>query len=367
MSSEFDRDRLTGLATIAEFIALEAQVDARCRATTAGTDGYGIVMVDVEDLRSINHDHGFDFGNHVLVAVADRLRAMFKQRPARCIARIGGDEFAVLVDGPGARRDVSQIARKIKYEVTVAPVVTGDEQVRVHVRTTFVAGPNRKPDASDLLWEVQWRDRIEATRGLHQRLEALELRDGMSAGLAEDLRSRLAAAERRARLGQRDELTGALNRRGLTDAIPGVSGPRVVAFADVDNLRELNGVEGQNWVAGDQALIGVAQRLLSLASDAIVARWGGDEFLVVLPNMKAPEAAAKLEALIRLTESKLHVGGLPVTFSAGLAEASGPHQHDAALKAAQGAAKQAKASGRGRVIVGKIASGGPRRTGSLRQ
>ena len=99
MTSGFDRDRQTGLSTVAALMALEAQIDARCRAAPAGTDGYGIVLIDVEDMRGINHEHGFDFGEQVLVSIADRLRAMFAGKPVCCAARIGGDEFAVLVDG----------------------------------------------------------------------------------------------------------------------------------------------------------------------------------------------------------------------------------------------------------------------------
>ncbi len=351
MSSEFGRDRQTGLATIAEFIALEAKVDARCRAAAAGSDGYGIVMIDIEDLRGINQEHGFDFGDQVLVAVADRLRAVFVERPALCIARIGGDEFAVLADGLAARQNLSQLARRITYEVRGAPVIAGGKQCRLNIRTTFVAGPNRKPHASDLLWEVQWRDRNDATRGLHQRLAALERRDGMPPELAEDLRARLESAEQRARLGQHDDLTGLLNRRGLKEELAGFDGPRAVGFVDVDNLRELNGIEDQNWTAGDQALIGVAHHLLSIASNTTVARWGGDEFLVILPAMHAAEAKARLDALNQLLRAELRFGGVVVTFSAGIAEASGPLEHAAAQEAAQRATKQAKASGRARVVI----------------
>ena len=354
MSSGFGRDRQTGLSTLAELVALEAQVDARCRAAPAGTDGYGIVMVDIEDLRSINHTHGFDFGDQVLVAIAQRLLAVFDERPPCCIARAGGDEFAILVDGLDARRDLSQLARKIRYTVTGAPVVADGKQSRVQIHTTFVGGPNRKPVASDLLWEAQWRSRMDATFGLHQRVEALELRDGVSAGLAVDLRARLDSAQRRAELGQRDELTGLLNRRGLKEALAGVAGPRAIAFVDVDNLRELNALEEQNWAAGDEALVGVASHLLSLGANALVARWGGDEFLVILPTVTASATATKLEALNLLARSELRVGGVQVTFSAGIAEAAGPREHAAAQEAAQRATKQAKASGRARVIVAEV-------------
>jgi diguanylate cyclase (GGDEF)-like protein len=349
-SFQFGVDRQTGLATIHEFMTLEAEVDARCRSNGDG-DAYGIVLVDIEGLRAVNANYGFDFGDQVLVEIARRLRAMFDELRPRCIARVGGDEFAVLVDGIEASRNLSQLARKIRLDAVGYPLLIGATRIRLRLRTTFRRGPSRKPVASDLLWEVQWADRIEATRELHQRLEALEQRDGQLAGQAADLRERLASAEQRATLGLYDDLTGLRNRRGLNDVLPTVLGPRVVLFVDVDNLRELNGLDDQNWEAGDQALAGVARLLQTLPPGTIVGRWGGDEFLVIVPGADTVAIVDELEALIRCACSELHFGDLEVTFSAGLAVARGPADQKDAQKAARGAAKTAKASGRARVVV----------------
>jgi diguanylate cyclase (GGDEF)-like protein len=176
----FGCDRLTGLATIHVLMALEAEIDARCRAH-GERDGYGIVLIDIEGFRAINQEYGFDVGDEVLVQIARRLEASLSEPPPRCIARIAGDEFAVLFDVVEARTSPSQLARKIRLDIG-HPFTIDDAKIRLRLRTTFRRGPNRKPVASDLLWEVQWADRIEATRELHQRLEALELRDGQFAG-----------------------------------------------------------------------------------------------------------------------------------------------------------------------------------------
>jgi diguanylate cyclase (GGDEF)-like protein len=346
----FGYDRLTGLATIHAFMALEAEIDARCRAHGEG-DKYGIVLIDIEGFRAINQQYGFDVGDEVLVQIARRLHAALSEPPPPCIARIGGDEFAVLVNGVEARSGLSQLARKIRLDVSSHPFAIDDTTIRLRLRTTFRRGPNRKPVASDLLWEVQWRDRIEATRELHQRLEALELRDGQFAGQAEDLRGRLASAERRATLGLFDDLTGLRNRRGLKEVLPDLSGSRVVAFIDIDNLRELNGLDDQNWEAGDQALAGVARLLATLPTGSIVTRWGGDEFLVIVPGTDVAAVAAQLEDLIERARSELRFGDVWVTFSAGLAMAGGPAEQDAAQAKARSLARIAKASGRSRVIV----------------
>jgi diguanylate cyclase (GGDEF)-like protein len=343
-------DRLTGLATIGTFMTVESEVDARCRAS-GETAGYAIVLIDIEGFRAINHEYGFEVGDALLVQIARRLGASFNDPTPPCIARIGGDEFAVLFDRMEPGTSPSQHARKIRLDVGGRPFTVDDRAIRLRLRTTFRRGPNRKPAASDLLWEVQWADRIEASREFHQRLEALELRDGLLAGQADDLRARLDSALRRANLGLYDDLTGLRNRRGLKEVLPELSGPRVVAFIDIDNLRELNGLDDQNWAAGDQALAGVAALLLAaLPADSIVTRWGGDEFLAIVPGADIAALAALLEDLIERARTELRFGGIGVTFSAGLALASGPNEQEAAQAKARNLARAAKDSGRGRAL-----------------
>ena len=349
--SGFGFDRQTGLATIHEFMALEREVDARCRSNG---EAYGIVLVDIEGLRAINAAHGFDFGDDVLVQISRRLRQSFVAKPPVCIARVGGDEFAVLFEHIDEEISLSQLARKIRLDVAGHPLLIDDERLRVHLRTTFRRGPSHKPVASDLLWEVQWADRIEATRELHQRLEFLELRDGQLGGRAGDLRERLAAAEARAMLALYDPLTGARNRRGLAEIITGLPGPRVVAFVDIDNLRDLNGLDDQNWDAGDQALIGVAALLRTLPEGTIVVRWGGDEFLVIVPDVTAATVVEALEALIQRARRELRFGGVAVTFSAGVSACAGPDDQAAAEARARKAAREAKSSGRACVVVARL-------------
>ncbi|MBA3338220.1 MAG: GGDEF domain-containing protein [Geodermatophilaceae bacterium] len=110
-------------------------------------------------------------------------------------------------------------------------------------------------------------------------------------GLLRDVSELCAALEhqRRAleRLAMQDPLTGINNRRGgevllvqTGHTLASEPGPLAVAVVDVDNLRELNAVGGH--ARGDAALRRLAQELEGvLGVDDWVARWGGDEFLVV--------------------------------------------------------------------------------------
>ena len=75
-ASAFGFDRQTGLATIHEFMALDREVDARCRSNG---DAYGIVLVDIEGLRGINAAHGFDLGDDVLVQIARQLASPLRR------------------------------------------------------------------------------------------------------------------------------------------------------------------------------------------------------------------------------------------------------------------------------------------------
>lgn len=95
----------------------------------------------------------------------------------------------------------------------------------------------------------------------------------------------------------RDQLTGLFNRRAIADIgsrevdrLRRHSHPLAVAFIDLDNFKNLNDCEGHN--AGDAALRATADALQATSrSSDILARWGGDEFVLLLPEIDASAAA----------------------------------------------------------------------------
>jgi diguanylate cyclase (GGDEF)-like protein len=116
---------------------------------------------------------------------------------------------------------------------------------------------------------------------------------------------------------QRDPLTGLANRRGLHEAAqggtpkdgeaPGFNG--ALLLVDIDHFKHVN--DGHGHAAGDAVLVEVAHRLARVVRDNdLVARWGGEEFLIYMPGVAAPAAQA-------LAERVLHaVGAEPVPLPA---------------------------------------------------
>lgn len=130
-----------------------------------------------------------------------------------------------------------------------------------------------------------------------------------------------------------DELTGLLNRRGLIEATRTLPAePRTVVLVDCDHFKDINDTYGHS--VGDDLLQGIAGRLRSnVAASDLVARWGGDEFLLVVqaPIETGREVAERLQSLVRAEPVTTRSGLLPIAMCMGAAAWSGPEELDAAL------------------------------------
>jgi diguanylate cyclase (GGDEF)-like protein len=97
-------DELTGLANQRGLMEVARELEATGRTRT---HHLAVVYVDVDGLKSVNDAHGHAAGDALIRSVADVLRRAF--RPVDTIARVGGDEFAVLVAGPGPDALVARV------------------------------------------------------------------------------------------------------------------------------------------------------------------------------------------------------------------------------------------------------------------
>jgi len=167
--------------------------------------------------------------------------------------------------------------------------------------------------------------------------------------LADQVRVQLSRAQE---LSVRDPLTGLINRHALLDfGTREVDRSRryahslAVAFIDLDNFKRLNDGEGHG--RGDAALCATAAalRAASRSTDAL-ARWGGDEFALVLPEVDMEAAAMAGERLSNALRQHLKAYG-GVTASVGVAWFARPDRGFAQmLHAADGVMYAAKQAGK---------------------
>ena len=145
-----------------------------------------------------------------------------------------------------------------------------------------------------------------------------------------------------------DSLTGARNRHGLAQLLHSRYGHAFLAILDLDHFKSYNDAHGH--VAGDQVLADFAAMLaVESRKNDVVVRYGGEEFLVVLPDVNAATAQQIMDRWRRTWQR--HSSG--TTFSGGATDLDG----EQALRRADNVLYRAKADGRDRSAV--LLSGDP--------
>jgi diguanylate cyclase (GGDEF)-like protein len=156
--------------------------------------------------------------------------------------------------------------------------------------------------------------------------------------------------------GSVDALTGIHNRRWLLEAFPRAMArcerdekPLCLVIADIDLFRNFNDRFG--YLTGDAVLRRMASRLADgLRAQDLIARYGGEAFVILLPQASLDDAlpiAGRLRELVAIG-SGLHTGE-GVTLSCGVAQMTPGETLDALISRADGALRRAKEGGRDRV------------------
>ena len=192
------------------------------------------------------------------------------------------------------------------------------------------------------------RDDLRTTR---QKVEAAEQR-------INELQDEL---DKASTLVRHDQLTGVLNRRGLEEAFDNEfsrsqrrKSPLCVALLDIDNFKKLNDTLGHE--AGDAALIHLATTIReTLRPQDTIARFGGEEFIIILPDTALPDAHKALVRLQRELTQRFFLHDnekVLITFSAGVTDFRPDDTQAGITKRADEAMYKAKKSGKNRVELG---------------
>ena len=136
---EATHDWLTGLPN-----RVHALNQAASGLVTTGDDRLSAVLfIDLDRLKSVNDIHGHPVGDDVLRVAAQRMKSVM--RPPDLVARIGGDEFVVLMMGSAGGAEVEALATRL-HDVLSADIVIGTLTLHIgaSIGTTTVAGTDRR-------------------------------------------------------------------------------------------------------------------------------------------------------------------------------------------------------------------------------
>jgi diguanylate cyclase (GGDEF)-like protein/PAS domain S-box-containing protein len=195
-----------------------------------------------------------------------------------------------------------------QYEVDL--IARSGERLAMEVKPSVIDYLGR-PATMVLMRDIRERRRAEAD--LRRQAEELARLNGELSVTLEELAHSQAELQEKSRLleealgaererSRRDGLTGVLNHAAIVEALTDLvhtGGPArtAVVMVDVDNLKAINDAHGHQ--AGDQVLCAIASALA--AEEATVGRYGGDEFVVLLPGARRGDA----EAYCRLMRARL--------------------------------------------------------------
>jgi diguanylate cyclase len=301
-----------------------------------------------------------------LKSQVDRLREIVRTPiDSKALAEMQGRLREVIFRQSTLKRSLDDAKQALKQmlaafidRLAAMSVHTGEYQKRVEGYAGRIAEARNLPEISSLV-----QDLLQDTRGMHtevartrEELEAERRRAEEASGRVRSLEAEL---ERVGELVRADQLTTALNRRGLDEAFQTEAArversgkPLSLALLDLDNFKALNDRLGHQ--AGDSALV----HLVNVVREAIrptdvIGRYGGEEFVILLPDTGMEEGEAVMVRVQRALTRRffLHKNErLLITFSAGIAQLAAGENWAQALDRADRALYEAKRLGKNRTV-----------------
>lgn len=183
----------------------------------------------------------------------------------------------------------------------------------------------------------------------------------------------LAAREKLQYQATHDSLTGLLNRAATLDALRNEleradrqNFVLSMILADIDHFKQVNDTHGH--AVGDAVLCEAAHRMrCTVRAYDTVGRYGGEEFLFILPGCDRTDAVAQAERIrLGVTERPIELSSATISFTLSMGvvvrESGAPGDLDALIQDADGGLYQAKLLGRNRVVLAGIRTAGQRVT-----
>ncbi len=238
---------------------------------------------------------------------------------------------------------------------------TGDYHQKIEGYSQKIGKTNNITELSHILDDIMQDTRVIQASALRSHEELVRTRKQVQE--SEDKIKQLEQElEQVSELVHEDQLTGALNRRGLDEAFEREAtradrnaSPLCVALLDIDNFKRLNDTLGHQ--AGDQALVHLTNVIReTLRPSDSVARYGGEEFVIILPDTDIENGESTISRLQRELTKKffLHENDrILITFSAGVALRAPQEDQEDAIARADKAMYQAKKAGKNQVVVAK--------------
>lgn len=236
---------------------------------------------------------------------------------------------------------------------------TGDYHDKLARYATQIESTRDVNALNRVLQELMRETRLMQAGADNSRRQLLAARENVEATQARirSLENDLARATQKMR---EDSLTGMVNRYGLEDdfereaARSDAEGrPFCVALLDVDNFKQLNDVHGHQ--GGDQALVYLASVMReTVRKSDIVVRYGGEEFLILLPDTALDAAQALVVRVQRALTRHLFLHNnerVLITFSCGVGQRQPGEGRDALLHRVDEAMYRAKRAGKNRVYT----------------
>jgi len=144
LEEQANHDALTGLANRK---LLGDRLNLAQMRSQRNKQKFVLMVVDLNEFKQINDRYGHMAGDRVLVAVAQRLKAHLRE--VDTVARVGGDEFVLLLESVGSFEAMELLQRKLLAEVA-KPIIIDDQAISVGMSIGMAVYPDDAPDMDSL-------------------------------------------------------------------------------------------------------------------------------------------------------------------------------------------------------------------------